>query len=94
MEFDEHCSLAALAAASSATDEGDIGRHYLDSRQLSVGGILAHLTHLFTPEGSREANPAYFRLGTMRRADSEPPFDADANMQGRQDSTLTGDGSS
>ena len=29
----------------------------------------------------------------MRRADSQPPFDADANMQGRQDSTLTGDGS-
>ena len=29
----------------------------------------------------------------MLRADSQPPFDADAYMQGRQDSTLTGDGS-
>ena len=53
MEFDEHCSLAALAAASSATDEGDIGRHYLDSRQLSGGGILAHLTHLGRFSGSQ-----------------------------------------
>ena len=38
MENDEHDS---SAAASPATDEGEIGSHYLDSRQLSIGGILA-----------------------------------------------------
>ena len=55
MEFEEHISLAARRPQVPQLTM-DIGRHYRDSRQLSCGGILAHLTHSFTTDSPPWAN--------------------------------------